>query len=94
MFILSTDISLSLSIRVVPVLFNELRCSTLKEQTRRSNMVEMHLLRAVLGCRIKDCVRVISLFYLGFVLVIILKLGGLKFVMIEGTKHGNWEFRV
>ena len=45
-------------------------------------MVEMHLLRAVLGCRIKDCVRVISLFHLGFVLVIILKLGGLKFVRI------------
>jgi hypothetical protein len=65
-------------------------------------MVEMHLLRAVLGCRIKDCVLVISLslslslalFHPGFVLVIILKLGGLKFVRIEGIKRGNWEFRV
>jgi hypothetical protein len=77
----------------MPVLFNGLTCWTLKEETRRRNTVEMHLLRAVLGCRIKDCVRVMSLFHLVFVLVIILKLGGLKFVKIEGTKQGNWVFR-
>jgi hypothetical protein len=77
----------------MPVLFNELRCSTLKEQIRRSNTSEMHLRRAVLGCRVEDCVRIISLFHLVFVLVIILKLGDLKSVMIEGTKQGNWEFQ-
>jgi hypothetical protein len=85
--------SLILSIRVMPLLFNGLGCTTLKEQIRRSNTVEMHLRRAVLGCRIKDCVRVMSLFHLVFVLVIILKLGVLKFVKIERTKQGNSEFR-
>jgi hypothetical protein len=89
----STDISLSLNIRVMPVLCNGLRCWTLKEQIGRSNTVEMHLLRAVLGCRIKDCVRITPLFHLVFVLVIILKLGGLKFVRTGGTKQENWEFR-
>lgn len=77
----------------MPMLFNGLRCATLKEQMRRSYTVEVHLLRAVLGCRIKNFVRVMSVFHPVFDLVIILKLDCLKFVMIEGSKQGNWEFR-